>query len=65
VNYDLFMRVVPRIPMCSFCIEPAVADGLLKEGRQKAYMCHWHFQRLGLGLGTGLGQILLHEDSTK
>jgi hypothetical protein len=30
-----------------------------------AYMCEWHFEKLGLGLGTGLGQVLVTEDATK
>jgi len=46
-----------EISMCEFdgCAEPAVVDGKTRIGPW-ANMCELHFQKYGIGLGTGKGQ---------
>lgn len=57
--------VVEELPDCDYCKqegrtppEKAEYDGKTKHGPW-AYMCEEHFNKYGVGLGTGLGQKLV------
>lgn len=52
--------VVAVLPACDFCSRttPAVYDAKTSHGPW-AYLCQGHFDDLGIGLGTGLGQRLV------
>ena len=55
--------VVPELPACDLCKQEgrerdAEYDGKTVMGPW-AYMCEAHFQRYGMGLGTGRGQKLI------
>lgn len=51
---------VTRLPKCDLCKDGTLAqyDGKTTHGPW-ANMCEPHFQLLGVGLGTGLGQELI------
>ena len=53
---------VPVLPPCDFCTDgtKATYDAKTKQGPW-AYLCEDHYQRVGLGLGTGRGQRLIVE----
>jgi len=57
---DLVEAKMTRIPKCNFCQKDAEYDGKTHMGRGYwAYMCQEHFEKLGVGLGTGRGQKLI------
>jgi hypothetical protein len=64
VDRDVVVARVDRIPNCYFCLNeeskivPAEFDGKTKL-RHWAFMCKEHFDKLGVGLGTGKGQRLV------
>jgi hypothetical protein len=56
---------VRELPMCDICksggqVRPAQYDGKTKLGPW-AFMCEFHFNLIGVGLGTGRGQRLIVE----
>lgn len=60
---DVKTATVMELPDCDFCKmegrkEPAEYDGKTKQGPW-ANMCQEHFDRHGVGLGTGKGQKLV------
>lgn len=56
--------VVSEKKECDFCNdgETAKYDGKTVLGGRWAYMCKAHFEKYGVGLGTGKGQKLIHRD---
>ena len=65
----LTQAIVSTLPECDICkvefssAQPnqATYDGKTASGMW-AYMCETHFQGVGVGLGTGRGQMLLTEE---
>ncbi len=63
---------VTKLPMCDFCsqnnddhgtpVKEALYDGKTTMGPW-ADMCQHHFERFGVGLGTGVGQRLVVRDA--
>lgn len=49
---------VASLPPCDFCGADAAVDGKTKMGPW-ANMCSLHYERHGVGLGTGKGQVLI------
>lgn len=52
--------VVPKLPRCDFCKDPAHFDAKTRMGPW-ASMCLVHFQIYGIELGVGKGQELVLE----
>ena len=50
--------VVDQKPKCQYCEHKADYDAKTRYGPW-AYMCSYHYVRLGVGLGLGKGQMLL------
>lgn len=54
---------VSELPQCNFCDSKAKYDCKTKMGAW-GYCCEEHFRVYGLGLGLGIGQELVLEEST-
>jgi len=50
-------------PVCSFCSDPAIVDGKVKDGKW-GYMCLSHYLDKGTGLGMGKGSLILVGEGT-
>lgn len=64
LHNDRATDILSQRPNCSFCglpPVPATVDGKTTLGPW-AYMCENHFDKVGVGLGMGLGQVLLCSD---
>lgn len=65
---DLKEVKVAKLPDCDFCNMAGLAprkatyDGATTQGSW-GYMCQEHFNRFGVGLGTGKGQKLVVADA--
>ncbi len=58
--------IVSKHPLCDFCKEKfneikATYDGVTTYGKW-AYMCEYHFELYGIGLGLGIGQKLIKKE---
>ena len=64
-SVTILSRSVTAWPDCDICqTHPAVVDGKTTFGPW-GYMCSDCFDSVGVGLGTGRGQILIHAEATE
>lgn len=53
---------ITQLPKCYFCSDTAKYDAKTKMGPW-AYMCPFHYNLFGTGLGLGKGQELIEENN--